>query len=188
MHRRGRGGWRGALAELNPSDRDVLLLTSWAEFDSAEVAEAPGISVGTVPSRPHPIRRRLRIQDSRNTKGTCHELRRDRPRLLGYAADALRSGVLGKEVRAALYEALTTVPGLEITEEEATLDGRVGTALGIEDGTQRQEIIIDPDTGEFIGERAVLSEGSGDLPEGTVLNHSSVTTAVVDDAGDRPVE
>ncbi|EID52565.1 CU044_5270 family protein [Saccharomonospora xinjiangensis] len=134
----------------------------------------------SLPKDPGALYERLRDDAPENSRGDAE--------LLVYAADALRSGVLGKEVRAALYEALTKVPGLEITEEEATLDGRVGTALGIEDGTQRQEIIIDPDTGEFIGERTVLSEGNGDLPEGTVLSHSSVTTAVVDDAGDRPVE
>ncbi|EID52566.1 RNA polymerase sigma factor [Saccharomonospora xinjiangensis] len=58
-----------ALAELNPSDRDVLLLISWAEFDSAEVAEVLGIPVGTVRSRLHRVRRRLRIQDSTEHEG-----------------------------------------------------------------------------------------------------------------------
>ncbi|MEU7532462.1 sigma factor-like helix-turn-helix DNA-binding protein, partial [Saccharothrix sp. NPDC042600] len=50
----------GALAGLDPGDRDVLLLTSWAGLDSNEVAEALGIPVGTVRSRLHRVRRRLR--------------------------------------------------------------------------------------------------------------------------------
>jgi RNA polymerase sigma-70 factor (ECF subfamily) len=42
----------------------VLLLTSWAGLDSNEVAEALGIPVGTVRSRLHRVRRRLRSHAS----------------------------------------------------------------------------------------------------------------------------
>jgi RNA polymerase sigma-70 factor (ECF subfamily) len=54
----------GALVELDTGDRDVLLLTSWAGLDSNEVAEALGIPVGTVRSRLHRVRRRLRSHAS----------------------------------------------------------------------------------------------------------------------------
>jgi RNA polymerase sigma-70 factor (ECF subfamily) len=49
-----------AIAELSDGDRDVLLLTSWAELTTVEVAEALAIPVGTVRSRLHRIRRQLR--------------------------------------------------------------------------------------------------------------------------------
>jgi RNA polymerase sigma factor (sigma-70 family) len=51
-----------ALAALDPRDRDVLLLTSWAELDSYEIAEALDIPVGTVRSRLHRVRTTLRAQ------------------------------------------------------------------------------------------------------------------------------
>ena len=54
----------GALAALEAGDRDVLLLTSWAGLDSNEVAEALGIPVGTVRSRLHRARTRLRAHAS----------------------------------------------------------------------------------------------------------------------------
>jgi len=54
------GQLAGALAALNDGDRDVLLLTSWAGLDSNEVAEALDIPVGTVRSRLHRVRKRLR--------------------------------------------------------------------------------------------------------------------------------
>ncbi len=41
-------------------DLDVLLLTSWAGLDSAEVAKALDIPVGTVRSRLHRVRKSLR--------------------------------------------------------------------------------------------------------------------------------
>ncbi|SHE75220.1 RNA polymerase sigma factor [Streptoalloteichus hindustanus] len=50
----------GALGQMAQGDRDVLLLTSWAEMDSTEVAAALGIPVGTVRSRLHRVRRWLR--------------------------------------------------------------------------------------------------------------------------------
>jgi RNA polymerase sigma factor (sigma-70 family) len=49
-----------ALAQLSPGDRDVLLLVSLAGLDTAEVAEALGIPVGTVRSRLHRVRKQLR--------------------------------------------------------------------------------------------------------------------------------
>jgi RNA polymerase sigma factor (sigma-70 family) len=59
-----------ALAELSTSDRDVLLLTSWAGFDSTEVAAALDIPVGTVRSRLHRVRRKLRAVDPHRTHDT----------------------------------------------------------------------------------------------------------------------
>lgn len=50
----------GALAALSEGDRDVLMLTSWAGFDSTEVADALDIPVGTVRSRLHRVRKWLR--------------------------------------------------------------------------------------------------------------------------------
>jgi RNA polymerase sigma factor (sigma-70 family) len=49
-----------ALADLSPPDRDVLLLVVWGELAHDEVASALGIPVGTVGSRLHRARKRLR--------------------------------------------------------------------------------------------------------------------------------
>lgn len=56
-----------ALSQLPEGDRDVLLLTSWAGLDSAEVADALGIPVGTVRSRLHRVRKWLRTNASSHT-------------------------------------------------------------------------------------------------------------------------
>lgn len=50
----------GALVNLSPGDRDVLLLISWAGLDTNEVAEALDIPAGTVRSRLHRVRKQLR--------------------------------------------------------------------------------------------------------------------------------
>lgn len=49
-----------ALRGLRRGDRDVLLLTAWAELEYSEVAEALGIPIGTVRSRLHRARRIVR--------------------------------------------------------------------------------------------------------------------------------
>ncbi|MGW1590459.1 RNA polymerase sigma factor [Streptomyces sp. NPDC002386] len=50
----------GALAELPARYRDVLLVVAWGELDYAEAAQALGLPVGTVRSRLHRARTRLR--------------------------------------------------------------------------------------------------------------------------------
>ena len=131
-----------------------------------------------LPRDPQQLYDRLRADAPRNKRGDAE--------LLVYAADALRSGLIPADLRAALYRALARLPGLEITEQVANLDGRKGTAYGISDGDTRQEIIIDPVTGEFIGERETTARDLDGLKAGTVMSYASVTTAVVDRAGVRP--
>ncbi|MER5291118.1 RNA polymerase sigma factor [Streptomyces pharetrae] len=50
----------GALAALSAGDRHVLLLVAWADLTYPEVAVALGIPVGTVRSRLHRARRKVR--------------------------------------------------------------------------------------------------------------------------------
>ena len=131
-----------------------------------------------LPTDPDALFARLRADAPDNGRGDAA--------LFTYAADALRSGLVGKDVRAAIYRALTRIGGLEVTEERADLGGRVGIALGVDDGERRHEIVIDPETGRFIGERQVATDDVDDFEAGTVLEFTSVTTAVVDAIGAKP--
>jgi hypothetical protein len=103
-----------------------------------------------------------------------------------YVADLLRSGLAPDDLRAALYRALAKVPGLEITEQVANLDGQKGTAYGVSDHGIRYDLVIDPATGQFIGERQIAEEGFESVPAGTVITYTSVTTAMVSGMGVRP--
>ncbi|WP_433274128.1 CU044_5270 family protein [Actinosynnema sp. CS-041913] len=105
---------------------------------------------------------------------------------LVYAADALRTGLMPAAARANLLRALTHLPGLDVTDHAADLDGHRGVALGISEDGERQEIILDPGTGEVIGERRVSDSMFAGIPKGTVTGYSSITTAVVDGIGARP--
>ncbi|GAA2733287.1 RNA polymerase sigma factor [Actinocorallia aurantiaca] len=50
----------GALARLPRGERDVLLLVAWADLSYEETAQTLGVPLGTVRSRLHRARRRLR--------------------------------------------------------------------------------------------------------------------------------
>lgn len=131
-----------------------------------------------LPTDPDELFERLRDDAPDNSRGEAE--------LLVYAADALRSGLVGKDVRATIYKALAKIPGLQVTEKQANLAGRAGTALGIDDGDERQDIIIDPETGQFIGERQVATDDTGSFEAGTVMAFTSVTTGVVNAIGVKP--
>lgn len=103
---------------------------------------------------------------------------------LVWIADMLRYGVVPAEFRAALYQAAAEIPGVTITEEQATLNGRTGIAIGRTETVSgfRQDLIIDPATGQFIGERQVTLTGYEGVPAGTVEASTAVTSTVVDSA------
>jgi hypothetical protein len=93
----------------------------------------------------------------------------------------LGSGLVPADLRAAIYRAIALLPGIQITDDFANLDGRKGIALGMND----ENIIIDPDTGQFIGYRT-LDNGKQGMPKGTVVYSSSMVTGVVDEVGQVP--
>jgi 3D (Asp-Asp-Asp) domain-containing protein len=91
--------------------------------------------------------------------------------------DILRSGLVPAPQRAALLDALSRISGVTATDDVANLDGVTGIAIGRNEilrAGQRQEIIIDPDTGLVIGERTM----SGATLFGWGLNEEMSLTAI----------
>lgn len=86
--------------------------------------------------------------------------------------------------RAVLFEAIALLPRIQITHDTAVHDGRTGTAFSVEptDDRDRLEIIMDPATGRYIGEREVTTTAMGAVPPGTKVSYTAVETHVVDSA------
>jgi hypothetical protein len=101
--------------------------------------------------------------------------------------DVLTTGFVPADLRAALYKAAALIPGVSVTEKDATMDGRTGMSIGrTETKTSiRHDIIIDPTNGLVIGQRMILLTGDEGYPAGTAIGSTSVTTTVVDAAPDR---
>ena len=101
--------------------------------------------------------------------------------------DAVRSGLVPADLRAALYAALTALPAVEVNGHATDCEGNPRLALVHDDGPTRTELIIDPVNGTFAGERDTLRTASRlGLPAGTVVLCTSVTTRVVDTLGGLP--
>lgn len=106
--------------------------------------------------------------------------RSDEAEMLVLATDALRTGLLPASTRATLYRAMAMIPGVEITDDRANLDGETGTAFAIRGDDNLDETIIDTTTGTFIGERQTALGGEDD---GTVTGYTAIRTAVVSTLG-----
>lgn len=102
------------------------------------------------------------------------------------AVTALRTGLVPAPLRAALYKALTGLPGVRVARA-VNLDGLDCLALVHDAGRTTTELMIDPCNGQFAGERDTLRcDSRSGLPAGTVISTTAVGTAVVDGPGMRP--
>ncbi|ANZ34723.1 hypothetical protein BBK82_00150 [Lentzea guizhouensis] len=99
--------------------------------------------------------------------------------LLQMITEGLGSGLYPADARAAVYQALTFVPRLEVVDRTAVLDSRTGTALGVTDGDVTVQIVINQDTGDYLGSRAVQARDAHGLKAGQVLSTTAITTRVV---------
>jgi hypothetical protein len=99
----------------------------------------------------------------------------------------LASGIAPSDLRAALYEAVRTIPGIQLQADAVNLDGKSGRAVSlVEQFGIRKELIIDPRTGQFLGLREVATITAplnGDVDpmpykRGDVVKWTSVSTRI----------
>lgn len=102
--------------------------------------------------------------------------------VLVYVADVLRSGLVPADLRSSLYRVLETVPGVEVTSESVRVGSATGVGIGrLEDVNGiRQEIVVDPTTGEVVAERQLAVRDVDGIPAGTVIGQTTVTRTIVD--------
>jgi hypothetical protein len=127
----------------------------------------------------------------RDPRRLLHRLRADspddRPGYIGafvYATDALRTGLVSADLRAALCRALLMLPGAQITEPDDKNEGRI--SLSIDDGFRRREIFLSGADAQFAGERCTVTRDMPDLKAGTVTTSTVVSMATVDRIGQVP--
>jgi hypothetical protein len=135
--------------------------------------------VAALPSDPRELYDELR--DAMADEGTGPDAA-----ILDFVQDAISRGLMPAGLRANLYRALALLPSLRISDRNANLDGRTGVGLGIETGDRKQELIIDPATGQFIGERETTTRGFGAVKPGTVTSYTAVSTGVATEIGAQP--
>ncbi len=105
--------------------------------------------------------------------------------MFAMATEILRAGLMPADVRAGWYRAIAKIDGVTVSPQKVTMDGRTGVGITLADTHERTELVISPDTGEFIGNRSLTGPQSDYpwLPEGTVVTSTAITTKVVDSIG-----
>jgi hypothetical protein len=168
------------LQEKAPSDMVGIQRAPRGAFYGGEQVIIGGLSLDEAADLPRDPQALLDvIQERTKVAGKSPEIK-----ALGTITAALRTGVIPADLRAAFYKAAALIPGVTVADQQATIDGRTGIAIGIPspDGGARQETIIDPATGLMIGERNVLLKDYPGFPAGTVTTWTSVRTSVVNAA------
>lgn len=99
-----------------------------------------------------------------------------------YVVDLLRSGMAPADLRSALYRVLATVGGVEVTSRTAAVGTDTGVGFGRAESANgsRQEIVIDPTTGNLLGEREVTTAPMRGIPVGTAITEVRTTRTLVD--------
>ncbi|WP_209441370.1 CU044_5270 family protein [Amycolatopsis vancoresmycina] len=107
-----------------------------------------------------------------------------------FGIEILRAGQMPAPLRAQWYRALAKIPGITVLAASTNLDGRTGVALGLADSHEIRQLIIDPATGAFIGERTIAGPQPDEpwIKPGTELGASAITTAVADRLGEVPAK
>jgi hypothetical protein len=130
--------------------------------------------------------------DRRSPLGPCpHRPVTDRDRFVGILF-LLGHYPLPPDLRSALYQVLTQLDGVRVLRDATDVTGRRGVSItmdGASDGAMqtRTEHIFDPDTGQVLGYRRVLTAPvpGWTLVAGTVMDDIAFETAVADS---RPAE
>ena len=81
------------------------------------------------------------------------------------------------DFKATLFEAMSRIPGLAITDDARTADGRAGISMSIDSLGTRREQILDPETGDVLETR---------FEHGDTAVTNTVTYGVTDTSDERP--
>lgn len=165
-----RGGISPTLGFTHRAPREQLWITQEEEM-SAFVS---------LPDEPEPALALLRGDLGQNPRARITA--EDGAQAFSAVTDVLREGLLPAESRALAYRMLALLPGVVLGEADAEIGNRGGVAIGIpsahsDEPEVRYEIIVDPASGAFLGERMVLVDAAGRARE--VIGQTLVRAEVV---------
>lgn len=169
------GQWQGRCGDFFPKSKPAKKCDDPGDWDSPAF-------YATLPHDPAALYAKLQAL----TAG-----RGSTPRVMfHYGIEILRAGLMPAGLRAQWYRALAKIPGMAVLAAETNLDGRTGVALGLDDRHEIRQLIIDPVTGQFIGEREVAGAEPDEpwIKPGTEIGASAITTGVATRLGAVPAK
>jgi hypothetical protein len=131
-------------------------------------SEYPTLS--RLPTEPKALLTVLAAQLAANTRGpraTIHTPEEFNAALFRRIATILDNYLLPPAVTAALMRAAALVPGVTLAPGTVTVGGRQVTAVGrVQEGWRFEQLLLDPNTHEFVGYRSVASKDQILFPAG----------------------
>jgi len=104
-----------------------------------------------------------------------------------HAGDLIRQSYLRPAALAALFNAVTEIPGVSVADHAVNAAGQPGVAVQQAYNGISHQLIFNPRTYAFIGEREVVVNASSGLKVGIVMDSTAILgLAVVDQAGQLP--
>jgi hypothetical protein len=88
--------------------------------------------------------------------------------------DSLREYLVPPKLRAALFEAAAKIPGVSVVQNVTDAAGRTGIAVSKVVGPDRFELIFNPQTYKYMGERDVTVTAKPGVPAGTVTGSTAI--------------
>ncbi len=150
---------------------------------TSDTDEIPAQPASDLPAGPDALFARLEEASEGHSRGTSTQM-------FTLVADAFRGAIVSPAQRAALYEVVARIPGVELVGSVRDSVGRSGMAVAIDDASSgtTHRLVIDPKTGTMLEEQEVVRLGNVyGYPEGTVIGHSTyLVTAMVGSVGARP--
>ncbi|VVJ18756.1 putative RNA polymerase sigma (70) factor [Amycolatopsis camponoti] len=169
------GQWQGRCGDFFPKSKPAKKCDDPADWDSPAF-------YATLPHDPAALYAKLRALTA--GRGSTPSA------MFHFGIEILRAGQMPAGLRAQWYRALAKIPGMTILAAETNLDGRTGVALGLDDRHEIRQLIIDPVTGQFVGERSIAGAEPDEqwIKPGTELGASAITTAVTGRIGEVPAK
>ncbi|MGH3156338.1 MAG: hypothetical protein ACRDNF_07180 [Streptosporangiaceae bacterium] len=166
------GRWRAPHGDFfaDPRERPGTRPATW-QFPAPQF-------LATLPRNPAQLHERL-IADSRaHSRGYANAFT--------YATDALRTGLIPADLRAALYQALLMLPATELTTADNDSTRPPSWTLRHDNSPFRDEIFISRADAQFTGERSTVTHDTPDLSAGTVTTSTITRMAIADRIGEPP--
>jgi RNA polymerase sigma-70 factor (ECF subfamily) len=145
----------GDAAELRasgmwPADVGTTTVSSFTSADRLKdnLVTPSYAYLASLPTDPHDLYNQLA-----GYVRACHCGQGFSQQMLDTVATMLANGTPTTALRAALYQVASRIPGVSLTAATTTLNGRTGTAVGFTSEGVRSEVIFDPTTGTYLGQR-----------------------------------
>jgi type II secretory pathway pseudopilin PulG len=136
--------------------------------------------VRSLPTEPDRLYRL--ISDYANDRGLTHA-----QQMLDTVGNLLSWAPASPQLRSALYQVASRIPGVEAAGQATDAAGRRGQVVAMTDDGVRHELIFDAHTSQLLGIRDIaMTDLDAGIPAGTLIADSATTIVGVDAIGEQP--